>query len=571
MFKNLKILYKIILLTLSLLAFVGIVGFTGYYFNSKANKEMISMYQDRLLPVKWLNNINTNNKANESDILYIILNSGNQEEIKKLNADIDSRANLILNEWGQYKKTELDKFEVDNSAIVDSNLSSFRQMRTSITELSLAGKQQEAFAVLNKNIENYRNLQKGISDLAEYNAKVAEDINLQNDKDYKFQNLLLLGLILLSLILGIILSVLITGGIIKPIGLLKRELDGLAEVGGDLTQSIKVNTKDEIGDLAGAVNKFIRNLRNIISGVISETGMVENSVGVVNKNIAELNMNFEDVSATTEELSAGMEETAASTQEMNAASAEIEVAVESIATKAQEGATVAGEIKKRADDLKKAAITSQITANNIYENTNDKLKAAIEQSRAVSQINTLSSAILSITDQTNLLALNAAIEAARAGEAGKGFAVVADEIRKLADESKKTAGEIQKITMTVISSVTNLTESAQNILGFIDQQVVRDYEMLVKSGEQYSDDAQTVDSLVIDLSATSEQLLASMQNMTKAINEITSATNEGAAGTTNIAAKSTSIVEKASEIIRQTTGAKESTDRLIGMVSKFKV
>ena len=149
----------------------------------------------------------------------------------------------------------------------------------------------------------------------------------------------------------------------------------------------------------------------------------------------------------------------------------------------------------------------------------------------------LSNTILDITSQTNLLALNAAIEAARAGEAGRGFAVVADEIRSLAENSKNAANEIQKVTNDVILSVENLSINSQEILGFIDKTVISDYASMVNISDQYNKDAELVNDIVTDLSATTEQLSASIQNMVKAINEVTSATNEGALGTSNIAEK----------------------------------
>ncbi|WP_374760619.1 methyl-accepting chemotaxis protein [Clostridium sporogenes] len=97
-----------------------------------------------------------------------------------------------------------------------------------------------------------------------------------------------------------------------------------------------------------------------------------------------------------------------------------------------------------------------------------KLSKAIEDTKFVDEINKLLETILDITDQTNLLALNAAIEAARAGEAGKGFAVVAEEVRKLAEESSNTAGQIQKITETVVSSVKELANNLQQLLDFMN-------------------------------------------------------------------------------------------------------
>jgi len=343
---------------------------------------------------------------------------------------------------------------------------------------------------------------------------------------------------------------------------------------GDFTHEIPKGfqrSKDEIGVLVKSINTMQESIKEVIKSVVKESRSVAESVLTTGQHISELTSQIKDVSDTTENLSAGMEETAAATEEMNATASDIEQAIDSIASKAQQGSIAAGEISYRAGEIKKAAKSSQKSANDVYISTQDNLRKAIEQSKAVEQINVLSNAILQITSQTNLLALNAAIEAARAGEAGKGFAVVAEEIRKLAEDSKNAVNEIQKVTKTVVSSVTNLTESSGEVLNFIDKQVLKDYDSMVEIGEQYSRDADLVDNLVTDFSATAQQLAASIQNIVKAINEITSAANEGAEGTTNIAGKAAIVVEKADAVMNQADLSKESADKLIKIVSKFRV
>ena len=168
---------------------------------------------------------------------------------------------------------------------------------------------------------------------------------------------------------------------------------------------------------------------------------------------------------------------------------------------------------------------SQNTANSIYHDLYLEMNSALEQSKAVKNINVLTDSILQIAEQTNLLSLNAAIEAARAGEVGKGFAVVADEIRKLAVNSKNTVNEIQDVIQSVITSVEGLASSSQKALDFIDEKVINDYKTMVGIGEQYSNDALSFQEIVTDFSTTSEQLLSSMQSIVKAINEITLANN----------------------------------------------
>jgi len=356
----------------------------------------------------------------------------------------------------------------------------------------------------------------------------------------------------------------------KPLAALGRVMERITDA--DLTSVIdnKLKRKDEIGKIAQLLEKMQASLEDIVRKVITESQNVTGAVYQEQRSIDDLYSQIEEASSTTEELSAGMEETAASMQQMNATSAEIETAVESIACRAQDGALSAKNISTRADKLRINAEESQKNAIEVYTNTNTKLKHAIEQSQAVEQIRVLSDSILQITEQTNLLALNAAIEAARAGEQGKGFAVVADEIRKLAEGSKTAVNEIQNVTKTVVSSVMHLVDSSREILEFIDRQVIKDYEMIVKTGDQYSEDAQYIDSLITEFSSTSEELMIAIRNMVKAIGEVTISTNEGAAGIQSIAQKSAAVVERADDIVKQVAIAKKCSDSLINSVSNFK-
>ncbi|MHB8072185.1 methyl-accepting chemotaxis protein [Desulfosporosinus fructosivorans] len=377
---------------------------------------------------------------------------------------------------------------------------------------------------------------------------------------------------IIFLFLGLGIGYLTARYISNPIVLASEHLRNVST--GDFARDIPrglIEKKDEIGILARAIETMQMSVKDVIKGVITESQNVAKAVMTTEKTITELTSQIEEVSATTEQLSAGMEETAASSEEMSATATEIERAVESIADKAQQGAVSAGEISRRASGLKQSAVSSQLSAQNVYVSTQEKMIKAIHDSKSVDQISVLSDAILQITSQTNLLALNAAIEAARAGEAGRGFAVVAEEIRKLAESSKDAANEIQNITKIVVTSVTNLSENSASVLDFIDKQVLKDYELMVEAGEKYHSDAEFVDELVNDFSSTAEELTASIQQMARVIEEIAIAANEGAEASTNIAQKNAIMVEKSDMVIKQADISKESSDNLNKMVLKFKV
>lgn len=377
---------------------------------------------------------------------------------------------------------------------------------------------------------------------------------------------------ILFLIIGLGVLYGIAWNIANPIKLASNQMMVLST--GDFSTEVPqkfLKEKDEIGVLARAMKTMQQSVKEVIQGVIKESNKVAETVAITGNDIQELTSHIEEVSSTTEELSAGMEETAASSEEMNATAIEIESAIETISTKAQEGAISAGEISSRAKNIKHSAIKSEEDARIICENTQVKLQNAIEQSKAVKNIIVLSETILQITAQTNLLALNASIEAARAGESGKGFAVVADEIRQLAENSKTAANNIQEVTKTVVEAVEELSANSGNVLEFLDKQVLKDYAGLVGICDQYNKDAEFVDNLVTDFSATAEELSASVQGMLKTINEVAMAANEGAEGTAVIASKSATVVEKADQVMKQADNSRASSDILVKLVEKFKL
>ena len=379
--------------------------------------------------------------------------------------------------------------------------------------------------------------------------------------------------IISTLIEGIIVVLLLIMIIISIIRPLKKCISSIGVMEqGDFSQAMGtalLKRRDDFGKLAASLESMRNEMSGLIGEVKSQATEITRMVQEIDDNIQALDEEIENVSATTEELAAGMEETAASSEEINAMSHEIESAAKSIATRSQDGATEADDIRDRAVGIKKTTTENDERTKAIHAEINEGLTKALEDIKVVDQIGVLAESIMEITGQTNLLALNASIEAARAGEAGKGFAVVAEEIRVLAEQSKAAVVHIQDVTKNVVESVTNLADGAKKLLEFVGTDVVDSFAGFSDMADSYSNDAGSIDALVTDFSASSEQLLASINGVMDAIGEVSKAATEGATGTNDIAEKTGVVVEKAAEIKEKAEAAHHAADKLQQNVEHF--
>lgn len=339
---------------------------------------------------------------------------------------------------------------------------------------------------------------------------------------------------------------------------------------GDLTERIRVNSKDEIGVLAGGINEFIGQLQTIMQKIKTQTGRMESSIQTINQGINTSNSSVAGVSSVLEQLSASMEEIASTVEELNGSVSEVLGNATNIHDKSKDGSSMVEEIKERASQIKTRTMESKSNVAAIMEEKQQQLRTAIQESRKVEEITELTGDILDISSQTNLLALNASIEAARAGEAGKGFAVVADEIRTLADNSRETANSIQNISDTVVVSVKQLVNHVNELLEFMSESILKDYDSFTDMAVRYYSDAETMDSMFERFRDSASVLEAAMAEMAEGIGGIAANMDESAKAVVSAADNAGGLVESISDIQKETESNLEIFNSLESEVNRFK-
>ena len=457
----------------------------------------------------------------------------NQEELEKK-----------LDEYKKYVQN--DDMDTYNSLV--SNYNTMKYELGNIMAYSALGKTEEAYAIANGVVSDSSTaIQKDIEVLSTHANDTAYEARERLTSVYA-SSLVSNGIvIIISVILIIVAIYCVMKYVIKPIIATNKDIrdiiDGIDNGEGDLTKRVRVISNDEIADLGNGINLFMDKLQEILKLIIENTNYMENVVAEVDGSVVKSNDSASDLSAMTEELSATMQDVGLSVNTINDNADNILKDVEIIATKSDDINQFSKEMKANAEKIESDARYNMVQTGEKVGNILDVLNKAIEDSKSVDQVNNLTNDILNISSQTNLLALNASIEAARAGEAGKGFAVVADEIRQLADSSRETANKIQSINSVVVAAVNNLSDNANNLVSYLQQTILPEFQTFVDGGVKYKENASYIENAMDEFVEKTDVLKKNMDEIAHSINTITTVVDDGAAGVNNAAISTQDLVE----------------------------
>ena len=467
------------------------------------------------------------------------------DEIRAEQAEIDS----YINQYGH----NLRNFD---SEAYDKLLESYKNMKYEIENLlaySGNNAKQAAFALANGDIKKYGNdIQSQIDiiiDKANENAdRTSKELNRMY-RDALFKNTFSVVLSIVSVLIAFYCVFIL---VIRKINSINNQvhdiISGIDRKEGDLTKRITIRSNDEVADLGKGINTFMDKLQGIMKMIIENSQQLKTVVNEVHENVRISNDSASDLSAVTEELSATMLQIEESANKINQNTESVRSEVEQIASKSDSINTYSKQMKENADRMEADAKATMNETSSKVRDILSVLNDAIKDSSSVEQVNGLTEEILSISSQTNLLALNASIEAARAGEAGKGFAVVADEIRQLADSSRETANSIQEINGIVTNAVHNLAGNANNLVEYVNNSILPEFDKFVQSGVEYKENASYIENVMDEFSVKTDDLKQAVSEIAYSINTITCAIEEGANGVSGAAESTQELVENIENI-----------------------
>lgn len=572
-FKNISVKWKGLFSVVLLAALLVILGFSGMNNLDRINAASVEISDNYAQSIALLGSISADFES-LNQVIYAHALSEDSSKMNSLTSKAESLMERIADTCMQFEQN-LDEGEETKS--YNNFMSLYNQYITyfnQVLEHSNSNNDDQATAMVNREITNISSqLEVSIAHMTQANNSGMEQAKEEQARIYNASKSTTIAIMIVAVI-GVVLAIIVTTAeIAKPLERMKNELneivDGIKNNAGDLTKRVTTVGRDEIGQLGRGVNVFIDTLQDTMKQIKDSTDSLNNIVANVISKVGTANDDSNNISAVMEELSASMEEVASTITNIETNTTDADSDIVELASSSQELLDYAVDMHKRAEELEHKAVANKQSTSDVVNEIIGKLQSAIEGSRSVERVNELTDEILNISSQTNLLALNASIEAARAGDAGRGFAVVASEISKLAESSRTAANNIQTINNMVVEAVKELTGSADQIVSYINDNILPDYDGFVNSGKQYNEDAVHVNVTVNSFNEMSSKIRKLMTEITDSIRGISTAIDESANGVSSAALNTGDVVKDIVAIASEMDNNKDIADMLGTQARRF--
>ncbi|RFB69639.1 MULTISPECIES: methyl-accepting chemotaxis protein [unclassified Herbaspirillum] len=502
-FYDLKISRKLISVFFIVVALEAALGAFAIRELGRVNQASTEIATNWLPSIRTLSQLKLSLARIRSFELQHILASTPQE-FEEIERNADKQIAALAKQQRDYQIQISEPEEKVLFPDVEKALAVFLSEHKKILDVSRTNKNEDARTMLKgESTKVYRSLLDQVEKLVEVNEKGAEKSSTDADATYASARMWIIAMLLICMAAAMTLAIWISRVISRPL----TEAVGVAQrvAGGDLTGTIRAESKDETGQLLEALRGMNDNLLKIVGEVRTGT----DTIATASNEIASGNM---DLSSRTEQQAGSLEETASAMEELTST------------------------VKQNADNARQAnqlAVTASevaVAGGNVVGQVVDTMGSINDSSKKIVDI---IGVIDGIAFQTNILALNAAVEAARAGEQGRGFAVVASEVRSLAQRSAAAAKEIKILIDDSVSKVdigSKLVEQAGSTM-----------EEVVNSVRRVTD-------IVSEITAASHEQSQGIEQINLAITQMDEVTQQNAALVEQAAAAAQSMQEQAGRL-----------------------
>ncbi len=336
---------------------------------------------------------------------------------------------------------------------------------------------------------------------------------------------------LIALLVGILAAWLITRQITRPLQETLAAVERIA--GGDLSQTLQVTRRDEMGVLQQGIQRMGSTLRELIGGIRDGVTQIASAA--------------EELSAVTEQTSAGVNSQKVETDQVATAMHEMSATVQEVARNAADASRAASDADREANQGDRVVGEAIAQIERLAAEVTRSTEAMSHLQQESNKIGSVMDVIKAVAEQTNLLALNAAIEAARAGEAGRGFAVVADEVRGLAQRTQKSTEEIEEL----VAGLQHGTQQVANIMHSSRELTDSSVELTRKAGgslESITRTVSNIQSMNQQIAAAAEQQSAVAEEISRSVINVRDISEQTAAASEETAASSVELARLGSQL-----------------------
>jgi len=558
--KNLKISGKLFVLIFVAAFFVTAVAATGFFFLNKPNATLPRLDRNDLRAVKLIDEAQIVIKAAQGIVLEYLLNPDTKRR-KDLLENLQALGGQLDNLLAELEKTSLSDDQRRNLELLKQMLTNYRDHRDSVLKLTTENKLQMAIVIYTyQSVPILDGINQQLGYISqEFNSK-AQEAYAQSSRDVVTASVMMTGLGVSALLIVIALGVTVARMVARP---LKEVAATVSEVAaGNLAAGlVAVDSRDEAGEVATAINAMTENLRALIKQVAGTAEQVAASSEQLNASADQAALTSNQVAESISGVAQGSAAQLKAVEESSAAVEQMSATVELVTANASvvaETSAQAAEAAARGTDQISSAVRQIANIEKTVAESARIVETLGERSKEIGQI---VDTISSIAGQTNLLALNAAIESARAGEAGRGFAVVAEEVRKLAEQSQDASKQISEL----IGAIQADTEQAVAAMHQGTSAVRIGSEVVNKAGDAFqeilaavgrvSDQAGQMSQAIAEMAGGSEKIVASMKEIdavskanVEETQNVSAATEEQSATMEEIAASSQGLATIAQDL-----------------------